>query len=345
VGFLTTVKSALSGLARGTGAKSAANSAWHGENGPFRAHHPVFSHFEPFVGKVPVHLDVDYIGACTRPEFLPQPPQRSTLDIRCELPPVDEEYFEWIDLLSSVRDARTSYTMVELGAGFGRWAVRAALAARRAGIERIRLGVVEPEPKHAQWLRQHLADNGVGEHEVKVYEASASAESGEAVLSVGPADEFGSETARTWYGQFVLTSPPPAWKQASAQRESYCGRPMTPRLAGETVWSTITVPALGIREVLADFDVIDLLDVDVQGAELEILRAGIELMDERVRRVHIGTHGEEIERGLRRLFRRHGWISVFDYKCRTAALTPFGQVWFDDGVQSWLNPRLGVPVG
>src|SRR5437660_1662339 len=50
------------------------------------------------------------------------------------LPGLDEEYFEWCALLQSVRAARERYVMVELGAGFGRWGIRAAAAARRCGI-------------------------------------------------------------------------------------------------------------------------------------------------------------------------------------------------------------------
>ena len=76
-------------------------------------------------------------------------------------PPVDEEYFEWIDILESVSLARDSYTMMELGAGYGRWAVRAASALRQRGIRQCHLVAVEAEPVHFGWLQQHFADNGL----------------------------------------------------------------------------------------------------------------------------------------------------------------------------------------
>ena len=106
--------------------------AWLGQVGPFRHHHPVFSAFIPFSGPVPVDFEVDFIGMRTRREFM-----RVIPNYGCSVPAVDEDYFEWIDVLQSVRDARNKYTMIELGACYGPWAVRAALAARQLGIEHI----------------------------------------------------------------------------------------------------------------------------------------------------------------------------------------------------------------
>lgn len=76
-------------------------------------------------------------------------------------PPVNEEYFEWIDLLSAVVQASDDFTFLELGAGYGRWSIRAAAAARQRGIETVTLGCVEAEPTHFEWLRQTLFDNGL----------------------------------------------------------------------------------------------------------------------------------------------------------------------------------------
>ena len=76
-------------------------------------------------------------------------------------PPVDGEYFEWIDVLESVALARDRYTMLELGAGYGRWAVRAAAAVRQRGISECHLVAVEADPVHFTWLQQHFCDNGL----------------------------------------------------------------------------------------------------------------------------------------------------------------------------------------
>jgi hypothetical protein len=51
--------------------------------------------------------------------------------------------------------------MVELGAGYGRWAVRAAAALRQLRPIPFHLIAVEGEPRHYRWLRQHLSDNRI----------------------------------------------------------------------------------------------------------------------------------------------------------------------------------------
>jgi hypothetical protein len=45
-------------------------------------------------------------------------------------PAINEEIFEWRMLLSAVLAAKGSFAMVEAGAGYGRWLVAGALAAK-----------------------------------------------------------------------------------------------------------------------------------------------------------------------------------------------------------------------
>ena len=60
----------------------------------------------------------------------------------------------------------------------------------------------------------------------------------------------------------------------------------------------------------------------------------------KVRRVHIGTHGSEIEDKLRWIFQSEGWTPQWDFPLQTRVETEFGPVLFNDGVQGWINPRL-----
>ena len=73
------------------------------------------------------------------------------------------------------------------------------------------------------------------------------------------------------------------------------------------------VKAITLKQVLDGLDHVDLIDLDVQGAELVVLRSAIGELDKKVKRVHIGTHGHDIEHGLRELFRQHGWYKANDY--------------------------------
>ena len=49
-----------------------------------------------------------------------------------------------------------------------------------------------------------------------------------------------------------------------------------------------------------------------------------------------------IERRLRQLFTSLGWENVNDYASGTSADTPWGKTEFQDGVQTWLNPRFAL---
>jgi hypothetical protein len=85
---------------------------------------------------------------------------------------------------------------------------------------------------------------------------------------------------------------------------------------------------------------VDLIDLDVQGTELIVLSSAVEQLSQKVKRVHIGTHGEEIESGLRTLFQNLGWTKLNDYACGSESETPWGVIKFGDGVQTWINPKL-----
>src|SRR5436190_9555453 len=93
--------------------------------------HWVFDYFPPRSIPVPAQHQSDYVGTLTPAHFLEG---CSVKDVDSEqraiYPRLDQEYFEWTDLLEAVLDADKSFTMVELGAGFGRWSARGALAAR-----------------------------------------------------------------------------------------------------------------------------------------------------------------------------------------------------------------------
>ena len=88
---------------------------------------------------------------------------------------------------------------------------------------------------------------------------------------------------------------------------------------------------------------VDLIDMDIQGAEAEVVESSLDLLDRRVKRVHIGTHGDEIEARLRAAFARMEWRCLYDFPHGSDTATPFGVVSFGDGVQSWINPRYASP--
>jgi FkbM family methyltransferase len=212
--------------------------------------------------------------------------------------------------------------MIELGAGYGRWLANAVGALKQSdNLPYILIGV-EPEPTHFKWLKQHLRLNGVDLSRCQLLKAAASAHDGTVWFYTGRPAE--------WYGQAVAQSAPDAL-------------PWVKRLRG--LWGKAEVQVKKVRSIslnslLQPLRTVDLIDLDVQGAELNVLESAAEQVDGKVKRVHVGTHSAETESGLRQLFQGLGWEKVNDYACGSESDTPFGVIKFQDGVQTWINPKL-----
>jgi hypothetical protein len=83
-----------------------------------------------------------------------------------------------------------------------------------------------------------------------------------------------------------------------------------------------------------------MIDMDIQGAEFYVVAAAIDVLNSRVRRMHIETHGQGIEDNLRPLLAGQGWECLNDYTCYSGSDTRYGRIEFVGGVQTWVNPRL-----
>lgn len=253
-------------------------------------------------------------------------------------PKVNTEYFEWTDLLEAVLDAGPRFTMVELGAGFGRWSARGALAARRRGLENTRVVLVEGDPVHVEWLHEHMRSNGITDY--TVFAGAVARRTETALFVVDVPEGFFGRPGRTnpaaWYGQTLARSA--SLGDAKPTAEKYKGRDMW-KLGGD--WQAIEIPTFSLSDILAGHDRVDLIDMDIQGAEGEVIAGAIDLLTARVRRLFIETHSQAIERQIRASLRAAKWRCLRDYPLQTTTQTPFGSMTFDGGgLQSWINPRL-----
>ncbi len=298
----------------------------------------------------PDGMHTDFIGVRTSMEF----GCFSNPGLVEQMPPVDEDYLEWIDILESADYAKDRFVMVELGAGYGRWGVRGALAARQAGIKDIFIGFAEAEPVHVKWLKQHAANNGLRDDEFHLYEAAVSDKDGSVDFYVAMPDGSEGNNPAAWYGQAkakdyeVVASQDVRGKHSagqthatqSAESELYEGHRVKTFATG---WKAVEVRQMAANSVLRDFEVIDLLDMDVQGEEVKIVAGAVDELCARVKRLHIGTHSREIEYELYQILSKLGWKCLRAYPCGSLTKTPYGDVQFVDGMQTWLNPRL-LPV-
>ncbi len=298
-------------------------------------HHDLFAQFPPFQGPADAGMDLDFLGVRTRASWwAPYTPSLPHRYERTSYPKFNQQYFEWIDVLTAVREARERFEMMELGAGWAPWVVRGAVALRRSSNLPCRLVAVEAEPAHFQWVREHLADNGLNPEEHTLLEAA-----------VGPKDghvHFLTGNPSGWYGQAMI---PRAGEPGGPPRECLLKRmkQFARRLLGyrdDVGAEARRVKCISLTRLLRDRRRVDLIHADIQGCEADVFEAAAPALDRKARLVHIGTHSREVEDRLRRLFTSLNWKPRFDYSSESDTQTPWGVIHFNDGVQSWQNPRL-----
>lgn len=198
----------------------------------------------------------NWIGVSTRREFFVEDLRFVTVTP----PPRDAEYFEWIDVLEAVTRAVGQFTMLELGAGYGRWIVNAAAALRSYSGLRHRLTAVEAEPTHFRWLELHCCDNDVDASLIH----AAAPQRGKVAFAVGkPA---------SWYGQAIADG---TWSPDRAEE----------------------VEAVTLSDLLEPLGCVDLVHCDVQGAEAAVFEEAAADVDAKVKRVHVGTLGPRSSEG------------------------------------------------
>jgi FkbM family methyltransferase len=268
---------------------------------------------------------VDFLGVRTRVTSLADSQRRHEGVLGVPVPgDYHAEAIEYVGLLKSVLNARGQFVVLELGAGWGPWLVAGAKAARRRGIEAVRLYGVEADPQHFEFMRQHLLDNGIDLRDAHLVQAAVGLERGRARWPkiVDAANDWGSRPARM---------------EASGANEgdaSYLGALLN---------EYIEIDVVPMTDLLEQERRWDLVHVDVQGWEALVCEDAIEQLNSRVAYVVLGTHSRKLDGDLIDLFHRAGWIlenekpSRFTYIPGAKVLESMNAA---DGTQVWRNPRL-----
>jgi FkbM family methyltransferase len=294
----------------------------------------VFRRFEPWAGEVEPGWTVNWLGVRTRSAIQSVSSGAGAASFVQHTPPTaSEDFFEWLAVLESVVESRGRFTMVELGAGWGRWLVNAAAALRQLDPSRDCLLVgLEAEPTHFAWLQQHLRDNGLDPSRHRLIRAAVAAHDGRVRFQQG--DPAG------WYGQAIELDDPAAKASGPVSRLIRWSRnSIANQLArGSAARRVRRVRAVSLTTLLRQLDRVDLVDADVQGVEADVFEAARDDLAAKVARVHIGTHGPDNHDRIRRLFFELGWECRFDYEGAQSHETPWGPAIFEDGAQSWVNP-------
>ncbi len=199
-----------------------------------------------------------------------------------DLPVMDGEYFGWLSVLRAAAAAARSrqptnpFVVVDLGARYGTWAVRGGAAMRRRQpTRRVQLLGVEPDPTSFEWMRQHVAMNGLSEGATLVRGV------------VGPESVAGVEVG--------------TWEKASPRKVVVPQYTVSELLEGVMVVDIIHCDIQGAEDVFLRNDTLDLVDARVKAVHFTThseelhtrLKAALESRGWRIVHNMLGSYGKD----------------------------------------------------
>lgn len=232
---------------------------------------------------------------------------------------ITEAEFERDCFLSVLADIKRKHVnMFELGAGWGRMSLALAgvINYRIISLTPVsyRCLAVEGEPTHYQWIKEHFETqdiNGIVVHG--------------AVSNKNGACRFNaSSTPDSCYGQAI--SPLISHHKIPSIRTLY--NLITKR--------TIKVPMYTVDQLIQTygFDHVDIIDVDVQGAEYEVMLGAAEsIKNDLIDYWLIGTHHRKLNEAIRQLLSPKFDLIVDVYPNSVATVNGFAPVRCHDGIQ------------
>lgn len=218
--------------------------------------HPIFLKFNRYKGLVPAGYHAEFTGAMISTKFVDGwelPDRRKDRYIETEYPPVNEELFEYISLLEALSAAKMNFTMIELGAGYGRWIVNAAKAAEQMNISFFLIGV-EAEPSHFNMMKEHFRNNKINPDKHMLIKAAVSDCDENAFFQTGHSN--------AWWGQYIVKDM--RWWQRWGRRiRKNTGKYKETKIK--------RVKSISLKTILNNCNEVDLIDLDIQGEEYNVL--------------------------------------------------------------------------
>jgi FkbM family methyltransferase len=263
-------------------------------------HHKVFSRFRRWSGEVRAGFEVDFLGTKSCTSYFTMITPQPS--DRREEPGYPPFDEEYFEWIDLLEAAASAKGRFTMLELGGGWGRWTARGAAAA----TQLGLtyalvaVEAEPTHFSWMEQSLRENGVRMDDCRLIRGAVTGKDGTVGFHVGD----------------------PA--------NSY----------GQSIGGPVKVPAVSLPTLLEPFELVDFVDMDVQGAELEILEAAVDPLRRKVKRVHVETHSRQLHIDIGKLFQVMGWRCHCMFEGNTGDETPWGRINFQGGVQSWVNPAL-----
>jgi hypothetical protein len=294
---------------------ASASSPFFHYNSSFDPQEVIRRHAAPNVSAMPGYV-TNFLGVRISPKFFPT--FLPALAGQVEGVPIPANWHadiaEWGAALRAVDLARRTFTVVELGCGWGCWMNNTGVAARNAGLHPHLIGL-EGDEGHVAFAREACTLNGFGPEQVTLFHGIAASSSGVALFPRQqlPGEKWGLEPV------FGATEDQ---RQAAAQSHSHDELPM-----------------IALNDIVMLHARVDLLHIDIQGGEADFIAGCLAVMQDKVAYLVVGTHSRQIEGRIMDTLLEAGWLLEIE---RPAILglsggAPYVTV---DGVQGWRNPRL-----
>jgi FkbM family methyltransferase len=183
----------------------------------------------------------------------------------------DQTFFEHWSVLTAVQEARHSFVMMELGAGWGRIAAVSAAAARMRNLP-FQLVLVEANDVHYQFLLNTMSLNQIPPSQFMAIHG--------AITATDATVSFLRSNPDMHYGASVLGTP----NGANHNDPSF------------------TVLGYSLESIFSPYFYIDFVHFDIQGSELAAILEGRDVLKQRVKRVYVECHSLLIFEELLRFF-------------------------------------------
>ncbi|MDA1097927.1 MAG: hypothetical protein O2967_02990 [Proteobacteria bacterium] len=311
-----------------------------------------FAGIEPWRGTCTDGCIANFLGVMTAREFIVRhhpsntPRERADGTVEVRLPRVEdgEPFFEFAALYKAVRAARDRFVMVELGGGYAARAVDTYRALKNLNPMPCQLVIVEAEATHFEWAKRHLEVNGIDPRDHWLIKAAVSVDSDPKLFMRGAGLYYNGIVKPGEINTIVdeiikVNNTDQALR--NLMTAGRCGMQIPYHsAAGRDLFDFEFVSTIPLADILAPLPHVDLMDIDIQGAEDTAIEPAMDFLNRRVKRVHIGTHGPDIHSGLWELFFVNEWVCEFDYAPFGRHATPWGEFETMDGILHFSNPRL-----
>ena len=223
---------------------------------------------------------------------------------------------------------RSTFNVVELGAGWGPWVSLAAVNAPRLGFEKVNLVAFEADSTRFDSLRRHLSINNV----------------------IHP--DSGNEGEDEHYGWRLLNSAAHwantklYWPASSNLLDAGMAPTSDPNASvdyrGKSI-EHIEINAIDVIEAIDHLDVVDFMHIDIQGGEAELIPNILDALSKKVSVLMIGTHSRKIEGDFIASLPQKGWKLFRERPCQFYSMAnapTLEGLTYIDGAQMWVNMGL-----